>query len=151
MLVARTDPEQPKHRGLTYFVIDMAQPGVDVRPLRQMTGQAEFNEVHLSDARVLDAHRLGEVGAGWKVAITTLMNERTAIGGSPGGAAAASSARRSACGGPTPTGTPRCCATGSRPCGPAPRPTASPRPRAAHRERRTARPGGLGVRWSAPS
>ena len=84
MLVARTDPEQPKHRGLTYFVIDMTQPGVDVRPLRQMTGQAEFNEVHLNDARVLDAHRLGEVGAGWKVAITTLMNERTAIGGVTG-------------------------------------------------------------------
>lgn len=84
MLVARTDPDQPKHRGLTYFVIDMQQPGVEVRPLRQMTGQAEFNEVYLNDARVLDAHRLGEVGAGWKVAITTLMNERTAIGGVTG-------------------------------------------------------------------
>ncbi|BBG01474.1 MULTISPECIES: acyl-CoA dehydrogenase family protein [Pseudonocardia] len=84
MLVARTDPDLPKHRGLTYFVIDMTQPGVEVRPLRQMTGQAEFNEVYLHDARVLDAHRLGDVGAGWRVAITTLMNERTAIGGVTG-------------------------------------------------------------------
>ncbi|MBW0101256.1 acyl-CoA dehydrogenase family protein, partial [Pseudonocardia sp. KRD291] len=84
MIVARTDPDQPKHRGLTYFVLDMAQPGVDVRPLRQMTGQAEFNEVYLNDARIPDANRLGEVGAGWKVAITTLMNERTAIGGAAG-------------------------------------------------------------------
>lgn len=84
MVVARTDPDQPKHRGLTYFVLDMTQPGVDVRPLRQMTGQAEFNEVYLNDARIPDANRLGEVGAGWKVAITTLMNERTAIGGAAG-------------------------------------------------------------------
>ncbi|WP_075296195.1 MULTISPECIES: acyl-CoA dehydrogenase family protein [unclassified Pseudonocardia] len=84
MVVARTDPDRPKHRGLTYFVIDMEQPGVEVRPLRQMTGQAEFNEVYLHDARVPDAHRLGEVGAGWRVAITTLMNERTAIGGVTG-------------------------------------------------------------------
>ncbi|MET0190491.1 MAG: acyl-CoA dehydrogenase family protein, partial [Pseudonocardia sediminis] len=66
------------------FVLDMHQPGVDVRPLRQMTGQAEFNEVYLNDARIPDANRLGEVGAGWKVAITTLMNERTAIGGVAG-------------------------------------------------------------------
>lgn len=84
MVVARTDPDRPKHRGLTYFVIDMQQPGVQVRPLRQMTGQAEFNEVYLNDARVPDAYRLGEVGAGWRVAITTLMNERTAIGGVTG-------------------------------------------------------------------
>ncbi|MET0190296.1 MAG: acyl-CoA dehydrogenase family protein, partial [Pseudonocardia sediminis] len=62
MVVARTDPDQPKHRGLTYFVLDMHQPGVDVRPLRQMTGQAEFNEVYLNDARIPDANRLGEVG-----------------------------------------------------------------------------------------
>ena len=84
MVVARTDPDQPKHRGLTYFVLDMHQPGVDVRPLRQLTGQAEFNEVYLDDARIPDAHRLGAVGAGWTVAITTLMNERTAIGGAAG-------------------------------------------------------------------
>ena len=81
MLVARTDPDVPKHRGLTYFVVDMQAPGVDVRPLRQMTGDAEFNEVFFTDARVPDANRLDEVGAGWRVATTTLMNERVAIGG----------------------------------------------------------------------
>jgi len=82
MLVARTDPEVPKHRGLTYFVVDMEGPGVEVRPLRQMTGDAEFNEVFFTDARIPDANRLDEVGAGWRVATTTLMNERVAIGGS---------------------------------------------------------------------
>jgi alkylation response protein AidB-like acyl-CoA dehydrogenase len=81
MLVARTDPEAPKHRGLTYFVIDMHQPGVEVRPLRQMTGEAEFNEVYFTDARVPDSERLGAVGEGWHVALTTLMNERVSIGG----------------------------------------------------------------------
>jgi len=80
MLVARTDPEAPKHRGLTYFVIDMHQPGVEVRPLRQMTGEAEFNEVYFTDARVPDRERLGAVGEGWHVALTTLMNERVSIG-----------------------------------------------------------------------
>jgi len=82
LLVARTNPEAPKHRGLTYFVIDMHAPGVEVRPLRQMTGEAEFNEVYLTDVRIPDAERLGDVGAGWGVALTTLMNERVAIGGS---------------------------------------------------------------------
>ena len=82
MLVARTDPEQPKHKGLTYFVIDMHQPGVEVRPLRQLTGEAEFNEVYFTDARVPDIERMGDVGDGWRVAITTLMNERVSIGGS---------------------------------------------------------------------
>ena len=81
MLVARTDPDQPKHKGLTYFVIDMAQPEVEVRPLRQMTGEAEFNEVYFTDARVPDVERLGEIGEGWRVSLTTLMNERVAIGG----------------------------------------------------------------------
>ncbi|HVX17964.1 MAG TPA: acyl-CoA dehydrogenase family protein [Acidimicrobiales bacterium] len=81
MLVARTDPDQPKHKGLTYFVIDFDQPGVEVRPLRQMTGEAEFNEVYFTDARTPDTYRLGEVGEGWRVAITTLMNERVSIGG----------------------------------------------------------------------
>ena len=80
ILVARTDPTVPKHQGLTYFVCDMTDPGVDVRPLRQITGEAEFNEVFLTDVRVPDANRLGPEGGGWKVATTTLNNERVAIG-----------------------------------------------------------------------
>jgi alkylation response protein AidB-like acyl-CoA dehydrogenase len=80
MLVARTDPDVPKHQGLTYFILDMDQPGVEVRPLRQITGEAEFNEIYFTDARVPDAYRLGDVGDGWRVALTTLMNERVAIG-----------------------------------------------------------------------
>ncbi|MFN8105062.1 MAG: acyl-CoA dehydrogenase family protein [Acidimicrobiia bacterium] len=81
MLLARTDPDQPKHKGLTYFVVDMHAPGVEVRPLRQITGDAEFNEVYFDDVRIPDGERLGERGEGWKVAITTLMNERVALGG----------------------------------------------------------------------
>ena len=81
ILVARTDPDVPKHRGLSYFVCDMTDPGVDVRPLRQLTGEAEFNEVFLSDVRIPDSARIGAVGDGWKVAQGTLMNERVAIGG----------------------------------------------------------------------
>src|SRR5918994_973886 len=81
MLVARTDPDQPKHKGLTYFVVDMHAPGVEVRPLYQITGEAEFNEVYFTDVRIPDAERLGEVGEGWRVSLTTLMNERVAIGG----------------------------------------------------------------------
>jgi alkylation response protein AidB-like acyl-CoA dehydrogenase len=82
LLLARSNPDVPKHKGLTYFVIDMHGPGVETRPLRQMTGQAEFNEVYFTDARIPDEHRLGEVGNGWNVAMTTLMNERSALGGS---------------------------------------------------------------------
>jgi len=81
ILIARTDPNVPKHQGLTYFVVDMHAPGVEVRPLRQLTGEAEFNEVFFSDVRIPDDQRLGEVGEGWKVAQTTLMNERVSIGG----------------------------------------------------------------------
>ncbi|MFN8038152.1 MAG: acyl-CoA dehydrogenase family protein [Acidimicrobiales bacterium] len=81
MIITRTDPDQPKHKGLTYFVVDMHAPGVDVRPLRQMTGEAEFNEVFFDDVRIPDTERLGEVGEGWRVSLTTLMNERVAIGG----------------------------------------------------------------------
>jgi alkylation response protein AidB-like acyl-CoA dehydrogenase len=81
LLLARTDPEVEKHHGLTYFVVDMEAPGVEVRPLRQMTGEAEFNEVFFTDVRIPDSARLDAVGTGWRVAMTTLMNERVAIGG----------------------------------------------------------------------
>ena len=82
MLVARTDPDAVKHEGLTYFIIDMDSEGVEVRPLYQITGEAEFNEVFFNDARVPEANRVDAVGAGWRVSLTTLMNERVAIGGS---------------------------------------------------------------------
>ena len=76
MLLARTDPDVPKHKGLTYFICDMKAPGVTVRPLRQMTGNAEFNEVYLDGVRLSDSLRLSEVNGGWSVALTTLSNER---------------------------------------------------------------------------
>ena len=81
MVVTRTDPEAPKHQGLTYFIVDMESEGVDVRPLYQITGEAEFNEVFFNDVRIPDSNRIDTVGAGWRVALTTLMNERVAIGG----------------------------------------------------------------------
>jgi alkylation response protein AidB-like acyl-CoA dehydrogenase len=84
-IICRTDPELPKHRGLTGFVVDMHAPGVEVRPLRQMTGGASFNEVFFTDVRIPHSHLLGEVNGGWTVALTTLMNERAAIGGGGGG------------------------------------------------------------------
>jgi alkylation response protein AidB-like acyl-CoA dehydrogenase len=92
-IICRTDPDQPKHRGLTGFVVDMHAPGVEVRPLRQMTGGASFNEVFFTDVRVPDSHRLGEVNGGWTVALTTLMNERAAIGGGGGGVGPSMSTR----------------------------------------------------------
>ncbi len=84
ILVARTDPTVPKHQGLTFFLVDMASPGVTVRPLRQMNGDTHFNEVFLDGVRIPDANRLGEVGEGWKVVTTTLLHERMTLGGSLG-------------------------------------------------------------------
>ncbi len=81
MLVTRTDPNMPKHQGMSYFVIDMEADGVEVRPLRQITGEAEFNEVYFTDARVPHENLIGEIGDGWRIALTTLMNERVTIGG----------------------------------------------------------------------
>ena len=95
-VICRTDPDQPKHRGLTGFVVDMKAPGVEVRPLRQMTGGASFNEVFFDQVRVPDDHRLGDVNDGWRVALTTLMNERASIGSGTGsGIGVASIARLS--------------------------------------------------------
>ena len=81
LLLARTDWDVPKHQGLTYFVLDMRQPGVEVRPLRQMNGHASFNEVFLTDAKIAPRHRVGEVGQGWRVAMTTLAHERRGADG----------------------------------------------------------------------
>jgi len=86
ILLARTDPDAPKHRGITYFLVEMASAGIDVRPLRQMTGDAHFSEVFLDEVRVPATQVLGAVGEGWKVAQTTLASERTAIAGGSGGA-----------------------------------------------------------------
>ena len=85
MALCRTDPDQPKHKGITAFLVDMSAPGVDVRPLRQMSGGAEFNEVFLTDVEVPDDHRLGEVDGGWAVGMTTLMNERASVSGESDG------------------------------------------------------------------
>ncbi len=84
ILLVRTDPNVPKHKGLTMFIVDMKQKGVDVRPIHQASGGKEFNEVYFTDVRIPDSDRLGEPGMGWKVALVTLMNERLAVGGSPG-------------------------------------------------------------------
>ena len=80
IVITRTDPSVPKHQGLTMFYLDMKSPGVEVRPIRQISGTANFNEVFFTDVRIPDSQRLGKVGEGWKVALTTLMNERLAVG-----------------------------------------------------------------------
>ena len=86
ILVVRTDPNVPKHNGLSYFIVDMKSPGVEIKPIKQLTGDANFNEVYFTDVRIPDSQRVGEVGQGWQVALTTLMNERAAIGGGGAGA-----------------------------------------------------------------
>jgi alkylation response protein AidB-like acyl-CoA dehydrogenase len=85
ILVARSDPNVPKHKGLTFFFVDMKSPGIECRPIKQISGASNFNEVYFTDVRIPDSQRLGEVGEGWKVALTTLMHERLAIGGGTGG------------------------------------------------------------------
>ena len=80
ILITRTDPTVPKHKGLTMFFLDMRSPGVEIKPIKQANGQSEFNEVYFTDVRIPDAQRLGAVGDGWNVSLTTLMNERMSIG-----------------------------------------------------------------------
>jgi len=81
ILLARTDSEATKHKGLTFFLVDMRSPGIDVRPIEQISGESEFNEVFFTDLRIPDSYRIGAVGEGWKCAMTTLMNERVNVGG----------------------------------------------------------------------
>ncbi|HLZ82411.1 MAG TPA: acyl-CoA dehydrogenase family protein [Caulobacteraceae bacterium] len=85
LLLARTDPDVPKHKGLTMFWIDMKAPGVEVRPIHQMSGASNFNEVYFTDLRIKDSQRVGSVGEGWRVALVTLMNERLSVGGGGSG------------------------------------------------------------------
>ncbi len=84
IIVVRTNPDIPKHKGLSFFFIDMKSPGIEIKPIKQLTGESDFNEVFFEDVRVPDQNRLGEVGQGWQVALTTLMNERAAIGANLG-------------------------------------------------------------------
>ena len=127
MLVARTDFDAPKHKGLTYFLMDMEQPGVQVGPLRQITGEAEFNELFLDEARIPDANVLGGVGNGWKVALTTLDERARRPGVLPAGPPAPA-ARRAHRGGRAPRAcsTTRSSPTSSASCTSRPRSCASP-------------------------
>jgi len=86
IIVTRTDPTVAKHKGLTMFIVDMKAPGIDIKPIKQLTGESDFNEVYFTDVRIPDHYRLGDVGQGWTAALTTLMNERLAIGGGGPGA-----------------------------------------------------------------
>src|SRR5690606_14665852 len=83
LLLVRTDPSLPKHRGLTMFWIDMRSAGIEIRPIKQMSGRSNFNEVYFDDLQIPDSQRLGEVNDGWRVSLVTLMNERLSIGGMP--------------------------------------------------------------------
>jgi len=85
ILVVRTDPSLPKHKGLSYFYVDMKSAGIEIKPIKQISGEANFNEVYFTDVRIPDSQRLGAVGQGWQVALTTLMNERASIGAGGGG------------------------------------------------------------------
>ncbi|MEM7019914.1 MAG: acyl-CoA dehydrogenase family protein [Pseudomonadota bacterium] len=85
VIVLRTDPSAPKHKGLSYFFLDMKSPGIEIKPIKQISGASNFNEVYFTNVRVPDTQRLGEVGQGWQVALTTLMNERASIGGGGAG------------------------------------------------------------------
>ena len=84
ILVVRHDPDLEKHKGMTFFFVDMKSPGIEVKPIKQITGGSSFNEVYFTDVEIPDSQRLGEIGDGWKVAITTLMNERLAVGDAGG-------------------------------------------------------------------
>ena len=86
IVVTRTDPTVAKHKGLTMFIVDMKMPGIEIKPIKQLTGDSDFNEVYFTDVRIPDHYRLGDVGQGWTAALTTLMNERLAIGGGGPGA-----------------------------------------------------------------
>ena len=86
ILVTRSDPDVPKHKGLTYFFLSMKSPGIEIKPIKQISGDSNFNEVYFNDVRIPDTQRLGEVGQGWQVSITTLMNERMSIGAGGSGA-----------------------------------------------------------------
>src|SRR5262249_16770163 len=151
LLVTRTDPDVPKHQGLTYFACDMTADGVEVRPLRQITGEAEFNEVFLTEVAIPDADRIGAVGGGWRGANATLVNGAVAAGGGGGGrGGGAWGAGGGGRGGRGPGCAPRACTTGCCGCGPTPRWPGWPRSGSASSWRRASRAQkGRGPSWSS--